>query len=559
MQYLMPFILAMVVTMAWLPVLVRFARRWGIIDAPGARKVHATPIPRVGGLAMTFGVLIAALLTIHLQPQDRWFLAAAAVLVIFGTIDDRFDLDYRIKLIGQLIAVGIVVFGGDIQAHSITLDEKVLLPDWLSVSLTVLFLVGVTNAINLADGLDGLAGGTTFLCLCAIALLASVGGQGSSIALALAFAGAVIGFLRFNTFPASVFMGDAGSQLLGFTVGVLSVRATQSEMSQISASIPILLLALPILDTLSVMVQRIGEGRSPFSADKNHIHHKLLAMGFDHHEAVMVIYSLQATLFVTAYILRFESDFLILAVVTTFFAAAILVLQLATRSRWQVRTIQAVPAASMRPGSAPQPGVSQAPRRSLASAAAVVLLPRAAYWAIAVGLVAYASLIVIDTGSLPGDFRMLILLLLAVIVGFSAVLRTAPLTIVEKGALYVTATTLVYIDTILLPENRGLSALTWAAVGIAVAGTAIRLRLNTDRRFQITPLDLIVLFMALVVPSLPGTLSLPEGGALAIAKLVILFYALEVLASRTEARALWLRGAFAAVLAALVVRPLIPF
>ena len=102
-----------------------------------------------------------------------------------------------------------------------------LLPGWLSVPLTVLFLVGITNAINLADGLDGLAGGTTFLCLCAVALLSSVGDPGTSTALALAFAGAVLGFLRFNTYPASVFMGDAGSQLLGFTIGVLSVRATQ--------------------------------------------------------------------------------------------------------------------------------------------------------------------------------------------------------------------------------------------------------------------------------------------------------------------------------------------
>jgi UDP-GlcNAc:undecaprenyl-phosphate GlcNAc-1-phosphate transferase len=559
MQYLMPFILAMVVTMAWLPVLVRFAGRWGIIDAPGARKLHVAPIPRVGGLAMTLGVMIAALLTIHLQPQDRWFLAAAAVLVIFGTIDDRFDLDYRIKLIGQLIAVGIVVLAGNVQAHAITLDEKVLLPEWLSVALKVLFLVGITNAINLADGLDGLAGGTTFLCLCAIALLASVGGQASSIALALAFAGAVIGFLRFNTFPASVFMGDAGSQLLGFTVGVLSVRATQSEMSQISASIPILLLALPILDTLSVMVQRIGEGRSPFSADRNHIHHKLLAMGFDHHEAVMVIYSLQASLFVTAYILRFESDYLILAVVSTFFAAAIIVLQWAARCRWQVRKLEAPVSATPTPtpAAAAHAGEMGTSRLPLASVAAV--LPRVAYWAIALGLFAYALLIVFDTGRLPSDFRLLIILLLALVVGFSVVLRTAPLNIVEKGALYVTATTLVYIDTVLLPENRGLSALTWGAVGIAVAGTAIRLRLKPDRRFQITPLDLIVLFMALVVPSLPGTLRLPEGGALAIAKLVILFYALEVLASRTDARALWLRGAFAAVLGALVIRPSMPF
>ena len=137
----------------------------------------------------------------------------------------------------------------------------------------------------------------------------------------------MLGFLRFNTYPASVFMGDAGSQLLGFAIGVLSIRATQGASSQISAALPILLLAVPILDTLSVMVQRVGEGRSPFSADRNHIHHKLLALGFEHHEAVMVIYSVQAALFVIAYFLRYESDLLILGVVSSLFALAIVALQ----------------------------------------------------------------------------------------------------------------------------------------------------------------------------------------------------------------------------------------
>src|ERR1700737_2543080 len=319
MQYVMPFLLAMVVTMAWLPIFGRMATKWGIVDKPGFRKVHAIPIPRIGGLAMIVGVLLAAIIVIPLDPNDQYFLIAAGVLAAFGAADDRFDLDYRVKLVGQLLAILIVVVAGDAQIHSITLDERLLLPHWVSIPLTVVFLVGVTNAINLADGLDGLAGGTTFLCLGAIAMLAYSTGQIVTAALALAFAGAVLGFLRFNTYPASVFMGDAGSQVLGFAVGVLSLRVTQSTDSALSAALPILLLALPILDTLSVMVQRVSEGRSPFSADKNHIHHKLLALGFDHHEAVMVIYAIQADLFLLAYWLRYESDLTILGVVSIFF------------------------------------------------------------------------------------------------------------------------------------------------------------------------------------------------------------------------------------------------
>jgi UDP-GlcNAc:undecaprenyl-phosphate GlcNAc-1-phosphate transferase len=542
MQYVTPFIVAMAVTMVCLPMLARLATKWLIIDQPGVRKVHTAPIPRVGGVAMAAGAVVAAALTVDLQAADRWFLSAAAVLILFGVLDDRFDLNYRIKLVGQLLAVGIVVFFGGVRIQMIALDDRLMLPDWIAIPLTMFFLVGVTNAVNLADGLDGLAGGTTFLCLCAVALLSSVADSGSSTALALAFAGAVLGFLRFNTYPASVFMGDAGSQLLGFTIGVLSIRATQSGLSEISAAVPILLLAVPILDTLSVMVQRFSEGRSPFSPDKNHIHHKLLALGFDHHEAVMVIYAVQGALFVLAYFLRYESDAVILGLVSVFFLVAICVFQIATRTSWRFRRDAMAETRMPRLlDMMQQPGV----------------LPRWSYGVIAAAIGAYATLIVVETAELGSDFRVLIIALLAVMAGCAVFLRKAPLIFVEKAALYVTATLIVYLDAVLVPEGRLVSAVGWTAVGFAALGSALRLRLYNDRGFQVTPLDLIVLFMALVVPSLPGTLHLPNGGALAIAKLVIVFYALEMLVSRSEKRAIWLRLATATVLVALVLRPLL--
>jgi UDP-GlcNAc:undecaprenyl-phosphate GlcNAc-1-phosphate transferase len=546
MQYVMPFIVAMVVTMVGLPVLARLANKWLIMDQPGARKVHSAPVPRVGGLAMALGVALAALMTMHLGAAEVWFLVAAAVLITFGVLDDRFDLDYRIKVIGQIVAVSIVVLAGDVRIQTLTLDDRIWLPDWVAMSLTVFFLVGVTNAINLADGLDGLAGGTTFLCLCAVALLSSVGDPGSSTALALAFAGAVLGFLRFNTYPASVFMGDAGSQLLGFTIGVLSVRATQGAASEISAAIPVLLLALPILDTLSVMVQRISEGRSPFSADKNHIHHKLLAMGFHHHEAVMVIYVVQFLLFVVAYVMRFESDILILAIVSGFFVISIAIFQTTQRTRWCIRRPIRHPVGSYATRFS---DLLQRP----------TLLPRVSYLVIAAGVGVYAILIVLEAASIASDFKVLIVALLAVIVGFLAVLRIAPLSIVEKAVVYVTATVLVYLDSVAPRGSHVTEMVGWAAVSIAALATALRLRLYNDRTFQATPLDLIVLFMALVVPSLPGTFNLPHGGALAIAKLVVLFYSLEMLVSRSQHRAVWVRLSAASVLVGLALRPLVPF
>jgi UDP-GlcNAc:undecaprenyl-phosphate GlcNAc-1-phosphate transferase len=544
MQYVMPFLLAMVVTMAWLPLFGRFATKWGIVDRPGLRKVHAIPIPRIGGLAMIIGVLVAAIVVIPLDPKDRYFLIAAGVLAAFGAADDRFDLDYRVKLVGQLLAILIVVIGGDIQIHSITLDERLLIPQWISIPLTVVFLVGITNAINLADGLDGLAGGTTFLCLGALAMLSHSSGQFVTAALSLAFAGAILGFLRFNTFPAIVFMGDAGSQLLGFAVGVLSLRATQSGTSALSAAIPVLLLALPILDTLSVMVQRVSEGRSPFSPDKNHIHHKLLALGFDHHEAVMVIYLIQADLFLLAYWMRYESDLAIVGVVTVFFVVSITIFHAAARSGWRLRS----------PENANRD-------RALARFVSKILqpqyLPRWSYLAVALAVGAYAGLILIDTASLSDDVQLLVVALLGVMCVLLAILRAKPLNIIEKGALYITAAVLVYLDSMVLPEQRMFSSLRWAAIGVAAAGTVMRLRLSPDRRFVLTPLDLIILFVALVVPSLPGSFPMPDGGASGIAKLVALFYAIEVLTSRVELGVVWLRIAVAAVLTGLVLRPLV--
>jgi UDP-GlcNAc:undecaprenyl-phosphate GlcNAc-1-phosphate transferase len=544
MPYLLPFLLAMVVTMAWLPVFGRVAAKWRIVDHPGERKVHAVPIPRIGGVAMALGVLIAALVAVPLTPPERWFLAAAGVVAVFGGLDDRFDLDYRLKLFGQVLAAGIVILGSDVQIHALTLDDRVMLPEWLSIPLTVLFLVGITNAINLADGLDGLAGGMTFLSLCALAMLAYSGGQVSTAALALTFAGAVLGFLRFNTFPASVFMGDAGSQLLGFAVGVLSLRATQSGTSAVSAATPVLLLALPIMDTLSVMVQRIGEGRSPFSADKNHIHHKLLSFGFDHHEAVMVIYAVQADLLLVAYWMRYESDLAILGVVTAFFLVSIGLLQIATRRHWRFRASKSVPRDSVL-------------TTFITALLAPEYLPKWSYLAVAGGLGVYATLIMAETVSLTGDVKLLLMALLAVIIIWLTMLRLRPLSMVEKGALYITATVLVYLDTVLVHDELMFSIVNWGAILTAAAGTLLRLRLSKDRAFELTPLDLIVLFVALVVPSLPGSVGLPHGGALGIAKLVILFYGVEVLVSRTERQIIWLRIGVAAILAGLIVRPML--
>src|SRR5262245_2058133 len=329
----------MTVTTALIPALMRLADRLHVIDVPGPRKVHARPIPRVGGVAMVAGALVPLLFWLEGGPTLQAYLAAALLLLLFGIWDDRVSLGYLSKFVGQIIAAIIVVEWGGVLIHSLTLTDRVELPDQLALPLTVLFLVGITNAINLADGLDGLAGGTTLLSCCAIAMLGMAIGDRFVATVAIVLAGSILGFLRYNTYPARIFMGDGGSQFLGFTVGVIAVLLTQSESAPISAALPLLLLGVPILDTLMVMVQRIAEGRSPFSADRNHIHYRLLGLGFDHHEAVVVIYLLQAALFLTAWFMRYESD---LRIGLAFGAYAVLVLGAlfgASRRGWRWRHV----------------------------------------------------------------------------------------------------------------------------------------------------------------------------------------------------------------------------
>ncbi len=326
MDLLLAFILAMVLTMVLIPPLMRRAGAMHVLDAPAERKVHTRPIPRVGGIAMAVGVAVPLLLWLDLDRLTAAYLASALIVLLFGIWDDRATLSPGIKFLGQLIAVHIVVLVGGVEIHSLTFASRIELPEIIAAPLTALFLLAITNAINLSDGLDGLAGGTTFLCCVAIALL-SFGTELAFVStMAVVVMGALLGFLRYNSFPAQVFMGDGGSQFLGFTVGVLAVLLTQDEALPYSAALPLLLFGLPILDTLTVMAIRLREGRSPFSADRKHLHHRLIGLGFEHFESVGVIYLLQGALFLLAWQLRYHSDLVIVAVFLGFAATLLLTL-----------------------------------------------------------------------------------------------------------------------------------------------------------------------------------------------------------------------------------------
>lgn len=311
---LLAFLVAVLLSVALVPLLMQHAQRFGFIDAPDPRKVHVTPVPRIGGLAMVVGTAVPILVWLDIDPQLLAFLGGVLIITVFGVWDDRADLDYRVKFAGQIAAAIFVTVAGDVVIWYIPFGPAGGLPDVIAIPLTVLFLVGITNAVNLADGLDGLASGLTLLSTGVVALLAYLAESEALLLLSLAVSGAICGFLRYNTHPASVFMGDTGSQFLGFVMGYMVVVLTQDVNPAASPVLLLLILGLPVLDTVTVMFQRMREGRSPFSPDRNHLHHKLLASGLRHYEAVASIYILQGLFVGAALFLRYESDLLLGAI-----------------------------------------------------------------------------------------------------------------------------------------------------------------------------------------------------------------------------------------------------
>lgn len=521
MDLMLGFLLAMSVTMALIPPLMQAAARWQFLDAPGARKVHTTPVPRVGGIAMAAGTLLALLLSGEFAQPMPAYLAGVLVLLLFGVWDDRVTLSAGPKLLGQVIAVLLIMFWGDVTVATMTLTDRHDLPHWLSLPLTFLFLIGVTNAINLADGLDGLAGGTTLLSLSALALLAFTSGTPFVGVVAIVIVGAILGFLRYNTHPARVFMGDGGSQILGFSAGVLAVVLTQDELTPLSSALPLLLLGIPIIDTLMVMTQRMLEGRSPLQADRNHIHHRLLALGFDHHEAVMGIYLLQASLFVTAWYLRYESDLTIIALFAALSLLTIGLLHAATTTGWRLRPLN-------RNGAA---GSSQL-QRLVVWLREPKHLPRVALLAIAVCVSLYFIAVCIVSPPPSGDVQTMAAIVALTMLCFTiARWRDADGGWVLKAAAFLALVMAVYFDRQADTFLEGHPAWQFATFGVLVIAIVIRFRLASDRRFRVTPLDILVIFIALAVPNLPGSIISSATVGESIAKLVTLMYGVETLFS----------------------------
>lgn len=318
--FLLAFITAFVIT----PYTIRLAKKVGAIDIPEKRRINNTPIPRLGGIAVIAGFIVSSLYLViamtvekklDLHGEEQYylkligFLLGTIVLAIFCYIDDVKGLPALVKLIGQVIAASIIVaFGIRIDETNIQFIDNILNSNIIFVYiLTIGWIVGITNAINLIDGLDGLSSGITLIsCLSLVIIFSLNNSPIIAIVLITALAGAIVGFLPYNFNPAKTFIGDTGAQFLGFSLAIISILGVAKTYTAIVLVAPLIVLAIPICDTLFAIVRRVVKGKSLkaiFAPDTGHLHHKLMKQGYTQKQAVLILYAISATLGMFAIIL----------------------------------------------------------------------------------------------------------------------------------------------------------------------------------------------------------------------------------------------------------------
>ncbi|MGH3008929.1 MAG: glycosyltransferase family 4 protein [Gaiellaceae bacterium] len=288
------------------PAVGGMAQRLGVVDVPGGRRVNQLPVPRLGGLALFLGLLVPALAFLHAGHQNRGFLLGAAVAVTVGIVDDFRGLPWFAKLGGQLAAAGVATgFGIWVDRFTLPFVGIHALPEAAGIPLTIVWIVAIMNMVNFLDGLDGLASGVAAisgLTFCVIAL--SLGKVDAAILSAIVF-GACVGFLRHNFYPARIFMGDSGALLLGYVLATVAVQGLLKTAATVALLFPLLVLAVPIVDTTFVVLRRLRHGEKVFEGDQAHIHHRFLRRGFSQRRAAITIWAWCASLAAAAFATRF--------------------------------------------------------------------------------------------------------------------------------------------------------------------------------------------------------------------------------------------------------------
>jgi len=515
---LISFLIAISLSMMLIPLLVRVASSVGLMDEPGPRKVHSDVIPRVGGIAIFLGSIVPMLIWMPKTQLSFALLAALTILFLFGVWDDVKDINFRYKFIGQIAAALVVVYWGGVEIHHFPFVEDNGIPSGLARIFTVVLLVGVTNAVNMADGLDGLAGGTSMLaigCMSAAAYLAS---DPTMFVFGLSLIGAILGFLRFNTYPARIFMGDSGSQLLGFCSGLICILVTQQSNTVLSPMMAILVLGLPLLDVFTVMTVRILQGRSPFSPDNSHIHHRFLDIGFSHKEAVYIVYAIQIALVMTAFLMRYSSDIILLAIYLAFCVSLHSMIFFAKRhvdlkSGWVIE--------------------SQILLGKLGVGSEWVGYRKFSYYLIRMLFSAILVLGVVCIKNIPDDFGVLALLLLFILLP-TLFIKNRLTNGVRRLCLYVTAGFVVYFMELSQQDGGVIATYLPILFVVTAVALAILIKMEGSSVREFSALDFMLLVMALIISMFPNSKVMDGIDATLVIEIVVLFYATDVLFNRKE-------------------------
>jgi len=298
--------IALLIVVLLTPAVGGMARMLGVVDEPDARRVHRRPIPRLGGLAIFLGILVPSLAFLDLSGGSRGVLLGATVATVIGAIDDFRGLNPPVKLAGQFVAAAIpCAFGVWIDHFTFPFVGVVDLSPWIGVPLSMLFIVAVMNMVNFLDGLDGLAAGVCGIAGVTYAILALSLGKPDPAILSAIVAGACLGFLRHNFFPARIFMGDSGALCLGFILAAVSIQGLLKTASTVVLLLPLLVLAVPIIDTSFVVARRLKHNQPIYEADRSHLHHRFLTIGFSQRRAALTMWLWCGSLAAAALATRF--------------------------------------------------------------------------------------------------------------------------------------------------------------------------------------------------------------------------------------------------------------
>ena len=299
---------ALLISFIATPVVKALAQKMGAVDVPkDGRRMHDHPIPRMGGLAIFFGFLLSTLLFVPMSQSLRGMLLGGVIIVILGMLDDIYALPAMPKLLVQIVAALVAVLHGNViqvlsNPNIFSSNPYWTLGIW-AIPVTVIWIVAITNAVNLIDGLDGLAVGVATISSLTMLVIAMLVSDGLVALMMAALAGGCIGFMPYNLNPAKIFMGDTGSTFLGFILATASIQGLFKFYTIVSFAVPFLMLGLPLFDTCFAILRRVARGQNPMSPDRSHVHHRLIEVGFNQKQAVAILYIISAILGLSAVVL----------------------------------------------------------------------------------------------------------------------------------------------------------------------------------------------------------------------------------------------------------------